>query len=1025
MTGASPELDAANSASSGPLPELAKEVDLPPFVSADYSEFITGSGAEKLADSGVAPLVAAARGYKRLDSSNFAPEMRLMGVQGATKQGMRLRRSLNGRGNGMQMPWYSLADIQEADKTGESAIPFTFQVRPDRPENNVHGKPVKYEFIAGSGTPLDAHPTVPASWIDTTPVVMITEGLLKGDSALTAYLHKHGATWAELSDGSEGASERLLQLLRNIPEAERILIVSIAGINNTAQNPADWRHIKLRGREAWIAFDADLDSNIHVWRAAAKLWENLEARENVDRVRLLSPKVTVSSGIEKAGIDDFLAKVGTWDDLLLHMTTGLPEAPVVHAEDIPGSWRISKDGLSTEECVPIKGGPNGEVTAYHWKKVLNFGGRIAVSEQRRQPTDDELRTGEYNDNVRAHEIEDTQTEVEIAWLNADGQVVTATVTGPERVILNEFPREWARKSEVSIPSAVFHLPEWPPTNRDAEKWLKAMKSHRDDEIVKRTRWMQMGWVPVPGGHPVFLIGDQVVGDAAEGAAIGGVDNRELNVASKYGVGEKIPIGDYDDPKYRERVRVDLEAVLDAYVRNKPFTEASTTALILGGALRPVVPLRPKATIFLWGPKGSGKSFGAQRMMAFWARNKNCWIDQLPGSAKDTITYMEHCVARTPIWVTDDMAPSEVKAQAEAENAKLADLTRNIFNNAAKGRMNANMTSRASNMPIAQFVITAEHTLTTPSVKERLIPAFLGPGKLNESRDPTDELERIAFEDGTPARLTAHLIKYVIYTSSRMDGGWAAYIEEMQDRVRSIQNKVQVMMRERGTPPGSLKRVSSLAADIILSISLLHKLAITVGADAKTISMLTDKGLVKDLVNGVHNAHMDNQQYTPGRSTLRAVAALLNSGRAHVINAAVPSIPPVTDDLTDNTLVNMSLGWVNNTGSEGGLKAGGICIGRVVNSPKFGQLILFFPDVAFNAAQDAHSEMIQHGQQQTGAWNSVWDEGLTPEGLTRTTPKGKAPLNTWRFQGISGVPVAVKDLLKQGDETSDYLEDDQN
>src|SRR5690606_3456596 len=64
VTGVCPELDATNGPSSAPLPEI----DLPPFVGADYSNFITGSGAEKLAASGVAPLVAAARGYKRLDS---------------------------------------------------------------------------------------------------------------------------------------------------------------------------------------------------------------------------------------------------------------------------------------------------------------------------------------------------------------------------------------------------------------------------------------------------------------------------------------------------------------------------------------------------------------------------------------------------------------------------------------------------------------------------------------------------------------------------------------------------------------------------------------------------------------------------------------------------------------------------------------------------------------------------------------------------------------------------------------------
>lgn len=999
--------------SDGQAPEringnIAREdgpTDLPPFVAADYANFLTGSGSDKLADSGVAPLIAAARGYLRLDSSNFATEMRLMNIKMSTKQGKRLQRTLNGPGNdGMQMPWFSLADIQHADKKGVAANPFTFQVRPGRPENNDHGKPVKYEFLAGVGTPLDTHPSVPASWIDTTPIVMIAEGLIKGDSALTSYLHKHGASWDVLKDGSEGASERLTALLKKIPVAERILIISIAGINNTTQNPVDWRSIKMRDREVWIAFDADLDSNIHVWRAAAKLWEELQSREFAGRVCVLSPRVAGGSSIEKTGIDDFLSKIGDWDDLVQHMTTGLPPAPLVDVEEAPKAWRISQDGLSTEECFPVQGGPNGEVTEYRWQRAFGLGARITVTEKRRQPTDTELRTGVFDGNVRVHETADAQVEIEVSWLGADGLTHSALVIGPESVVLTDAPSFWASRG-VLLPSALLLHPSWPPRWEKGEKWLSALKANRADEVIRRTRWMQMGWVPVPGGHPVFLAGDQVVGHAPADTAIGGVDDRELNVAGKFGVGEKIPAGDYDDPKYKAQVLADLEIVLNAYIRNKPFTEASTAALILGGALRPVVPLRPKATIFFYGSKGSGKSFAAQRMMAFWARHRSDWADQLPGSAKDTISYIEHCVARTPIWVADDLAPSAVKAQAEQENAKLADLVRNIFNNAAKGRMNANMTSQKSNKPIAQLVITAENALTTPSVKERLIPAFFGPGKLSKSQEPTDYLERIANEDGIPARLTAHLIQHVIWSSGRSDGGWEGYVKETRDSVAILESMVQTKLRAKGAPAGSLKRVSSLAADVIISLKLIGRLAESVGAGPDTTRLFTDRELVNDIVDGVYIAHMDNQVHSLGRSTLRALRALLASGNAHVINADEPTKPPL-----DVVLENMSLGWVNNTGPDGGLKPGGPCIGQMVSS-KYGNVVVFFEDVAFKEAQEGFPDLIQHGHQPSIAWLALWDEGLTPEGMKRRRPN--SPIWTHKKEGrpnVTGVPVSVKMLL---------------
>ncbi|MGP7813715.1 hypothetical protein [Glutamicibacter soli] len=140
---------------------------------------------------------------------------------------------------------------------------------------------------------------------------------------------------------------------------------------------------------------------------------------------------------------------------------------------------------------------------------------------------------------------------------------------------------------------------------------------------------------------------------------------------------------------------------------------------------------------------------AERTMAFWAKNSGDWIDMLPGSDKDTFAYLENAVARSPIWVVDDLAPSSNKRQVEMENQKLEDITRQIFNNTTKGRMNADTTSRKVNKPVAQLLIAAENELTVPSVREQLVPLCIGKGKLepvlgaNRRADRADRADRAA------------------------------------------------------------------------------------------------------------------------------------------------------------------------------------------------------------------------------------------------------------------------------------------
>lgn len=1008
----------------GPVQGLAGLVpELPSWRAADYAPHLTGSGAEKLADSGVAPLVAAARGYKLLNAENFTPEMKAMSVAMTTKQGKRLKRTLIPAGqDGMQMPWYSIADIHKSSRDGTPVIPFTYQVRPSHPEDNEHGKPIKYEFISQVATPLDIHPATPADWIDTTPVVMFAEGMLKGDSALSAYLRDMGVSWDDLrADNTDDPVGKLRGLLEAIPHEKRVLIISVAGINNTHQNPIDWREIRLKDREGWIAFDADLAVNPHVHAAARKLYEQLDDRSRMAKIKFLSPEIVRGDTGDKSkeGVDDYLAKTGSWRDLLAFLTEKMPPAPVRDPAEKDGNWRISKDGLSAEECTVLKDGPGQQVSGYAWTKMVDLGGRIRALEARRQPTDQELRTGIFDPHGPVGDPEDSVVEIEVAW-SAPGGDIKAVVTGPEN-ILNYTPENWVRHG-ATIPRDLLRHPSWPPRGAKGESWLSAVKANRSDDTVVKTRWMQMGWVPQDQGDPVFLVGDQVIGDFnGANAAAAGVDDDALPVATNFGVGNMVE-GDWEDEDYRELVRKDLTDVYQAYIASGAWTDASTAALVLAAALRPAIPLRPRSTIFLWGPKGKGKSWTAKCMMYFWARRLADWQDQLPGSAKDTVAYIEYCVARTPIWVVDDLAPSAVRKQAESEQAKLADLTRSIFNNATKGRMNADMTARKVHKPIAQLVITAENELTTPSAKERLIPAYIGQGKLNPSREPTDRINRMAAEEGTQARLTSHLLRYVRHTAVNSPGGWGAYMLRLEEMRATARKRAELMMRtEMGADTGSLERTSQLAADVLLTFSILGLMAADLDMDDNFVAEFRTEGLGRKIVQMISDAHAENQKFTPGRSLVAALSSLLAAGKAHIINADDPARPPIEGKDGGEALLNHRLGWVVG-GSDGTLKPSGVNIGTLARKGDE-RIILFQKSTAFNEAQRAYPELIQHGQGSAAAWSSIWDEGLAPKSVRRGSNSRGTILNTtqMRVSGthVSGVPISV-DTIVNADPT-DYDE----
>jgi hypothetical protein len=454
--------------------------------------------------------------------------------------------------------------------------------------------------------------------------------------------------------------------------------------------------------------------------------------------------------------------------------------------------------------------------------------------------------------------------------------------------------------------------------------------------------------------------------------------------------------------------------MDTYIHANAWTDLATATIVLAGALRPTVPIRPKATIYVWGPKGKGKSWTAECMMHFWARHRGDWHEELPGSAKDTAAAMENAVARTPIWVIDDLAPSALKRQAEQEDTKLADITRAIFNNATKLRMNGDMTSKKANKPMTQLILTAENELSTPSAKERLIPLYLGQGKLNKDKAPTDALNDIARDRGTPARFTAQVIMYIRYAATTHPGGWAAYVSAMEGARTQLKDQISDLMKDMGAASGSLERTSTLAADVMLTFFILENLAreLDMGDDFAE-QFAVDGDMSISVIQLVTDAHADNQQEAPGISLLTALSALLSSGKAHVISGDDPSRPPIEGTEQSEAMTNHRLGWVAG-GPDGSLRPTGDSIGTVV-TVKQQKIVLFHKVTAFDAALKAYDSLVKHGQGSSAAWSGIWDEGLAADvkrpfkSTTGTLLNGygyKTKTGT-RFEGI---PVTVSRLL---------------
>ncbi|MGY6496643.1 MAG: hypothetical protein ACXIUP_00280 [Microcella sp.] len=1019
------ELDA----SAAPEPETTSAVTPParertpdktPWSAKDYAGIAPGSGAVKLASSGVAPLVAAARGY-----STVTPES---ADDFATKRGMGDRRSKMGRqfrglfldgGDALIMPWFRLDQMQASVDEIEAQRDTTVQYRPSNPRINEHGKVVKYEFASGGGTFLDVHPATPRTWFSSTPRTLIAEGLLKGDSALTAQLRTWydddtlAATSADVSNRNT-ALRRLAQLLDGIPQSERTSIVSIGGVGNWRQNP-EWFGMRLQGKPVIVAFDGDVDTNWNVWAQAADMYQFLADSKKAEPALLsLSSNPTAAAALHDdphMGLDDFFRSHGVWADLESMIQPDLPARPARADQAQIGDWRVSPDGLNVQEYVetPSEGSARG---LGHWVTRVPLGGRVYSYEVHRPASDEENEGKPFGSGLNESNYPKF-CSIELAWADhVTNNPVTATITGPSS-ILSYPPSEWERKG-ASIPKEIELHEHWPP-QRGAE-WLRAVKRNRADEIDSRTVWATMGWVPVEGEESqAFVVGKQVIAQN-EGAARGtipGVVGSQLTNAERFGLHDVYTGPNFTDPTGEHNLADDLRTLLDVYWYNTPWLNQRIAATMLSMALRPAVPLPTSVAAYFVGAPQKGKSWSARQCMSFWQARSGVWKHTLPGSASDTFATTESAVAKTPIWVVDDLAPQTDRKTAEMQESKIGDLIRAVHNKLGKRRMNRDMTEREVPTPMALTIFTAENEAPVQSIRERVVSVEFTGLRAKEMNAADD----LANKTTVASRVTAALVR--MYIARGQEQGWEQIVATLRKEREDGIEIAREILEGLGIARGDTSRPAEIAADLSMGLQGLVDLLLLLGMDeeADLIDWGSPEQMLYLVAEQVGQGHLNKAQVSPGQVLLDCIRGLLASGAGHIANVENPSAPPISGD--NAAAANMLLGWVAD--SQGDMRPRGSTLGYLTKvgtpgSDKEPDEILFMlADDAFQLAQTKYPKRIQYGASPTTSWRNVWDLGLTHPRYKADPRKPSTRQFSVKGTGarLRGVPLSMEVLFSSG------------
>lgn len=976
------------------------------------------SGAGKLADSAIAPLVAQARGYHSVDDHAGANLIagKIYSTKGIAGIKRRLQTMTNNGNDFTVIPWFSVSDVFTREA---NAISSATQVRPSVALEDADGKKRKYETLSGHVLPIDTHPSMTEGWFNTARRVLFTEGVLKGDSALTAQLLAAGVAVSELAANEsytvEAARALLTGLLTRIPERDRVAILEFAGVANW-HSKTEWNVMDLRDREILLAFDGDLRTNRQVWRQANSLFDMFAETKKA------TPKLLDLGGAEayqallnaghpemKVGLDDYLSKIGPWKDVLRFVEDTLPAEPAGDEfDDVQwrvGDWRISRDGCEADQFQKFGA---GEMVTKEWVRgVIRMGGRIISNTTLRTATDPNVEVGIATDSTVITSGKG-EVVIELKWRDIlTDEVKTGYVKGPQ-LLLSTLPSEWARIEGVHIDSAITLHPEWPPRGQGkAEGWVAAVKANQAEHVVTQEGWDTMGYVPTTSGHPVFVIGESVLGSTVDDEKSNhpGVNEESLPKASFYGVKDtfnQLVVENGDMAAWKAQIAADFRQVVEKFTNGKVWRNAAVAPIILACALRPTIPTATSLQVMLTGAPGTGKSWGASFMMGFYQAHPGAWSEtHLPGSANDTGAAIEYARARTPLWVVDDVAPGSNKQEAERIGSTIDNTIRSGFNGTGKRRSSADGKQQKVSMPRALTVYTAENPSEVQSIRQRTVELrFKRSDTLDEGAGALEIAAMTRDPENPMSRLTAAMIRFwlnIPLGETVLPFMRAVNLDGMDLTKWSGKHQLTQKLREAGhadltellqalyqVKSDESARRARVFTELLLTLDVLYALGVWAGipADDPVLRRLEGDPADPETLHGaiVKYAADDVRDFrsaSNSRSLLEAIRHLFSAGYAHLANPVDPGMPPVPLNHWNANMLNRALGWAYDT-ARGAWIPKGTEIGEAGQpaDAKDGEWIAAMnSQTSFAMAQRHFPGMVPHGQKSAASWSQVWgDEG---------------------------------------------------